>query len=292
MVSHVSPDGKKRYYLTYSQTGYAARNYGCYQAVSDSPTGPFIKLGRARAAMGVTNFNDYMTGVGHHAYVPIDDELYCVYWVHADPMDTSTSGNNGRIYAFDKTTYIYDENLKYDILYGNGPTKSVQPLPYIVSGYKNVATEAKISATNAKKETLKYLNDDRIVFLEYYEKDEFESKGKTIITLTFDEPKDIRATSIYNSYDYYYAFSKIDNITFTLAEKPVWYNLSRYNKKISINDLGVNENYYNSDGFMRQGGSASASFNEIKVSKIEITISQTLAGQKAIKVSDICVLGK
>lgn len=292
VVSHVSPDGKKRYYLTYSQTGYAARNYGCYQAVSDSPSGPFVKLGRARAALGVTNFNDYMTGVGHHAYVPIDDELYCVYWVHADPMDTSTSGNNGRIYAFDKTTYIYDEDLKYDILYGNGPTKSVQPLPSIVSGYKNVAVEAKVSATNAKKDTIKYLNDDRIVFLEYYEKNEFESKGKTIITLTFDEPKDVRAISIYNSFDYYYAFSEIDNITFTLAEKPSWYNLSNFNNKLEINNLKINENYYNADGFMRQGGSASASFNEIKVSKIEITISKTLNGQKGIKVSDICVLGK
>ena len=292
VLAHVSPDGKKRYYLTYSQTGYAARDYGCYQAVSDSPNGPFVKLGRARAALGVTNFNDYMTGVGHHAYVDIGDELYCVYWVHADPMDASTSGNNGRIYAFDKQTYIYDENLKFGILYGNGPTKSVQPLPYLVSGYRNIADQAKIVATNADNNTIKYLNDDKVVFLEYYEENEFKANGKTTITLTFDEPKDVRAISIYNSFDYYRAFSKIDNITFTLSEKPSWYNITDFSNKLVINNLEVNENYYNPDGFMRQGGSASASFNEIKVSKIEITISQSLAGQKEINVSDICILGK
>lgn len=44
---------------------------------------------------------------------------------------------------------------------------------------------------------------------------------------------------------------------------------------------------------MRQGGGAVASFNPIKVSKIEIEISNKLSDKnKEIRVSEICVLGK
>ena len=42
---------------------------------------------------------------------------------------------------------------------------------------------------------------------------------------------------------------------------------------------------------MRPGGSALASFNEIKVSKIEIAVSSTLSGGKTIGISEIYVLG-
>lgn len=294
VTAHTSADGKKRYYLTYSQQGYAARDYGVHQAVSESPFGPFVKLGREKSAMAVTLTNDYMTGVGHHAYVDIGDELYCVYWVHSDPFNVNCTEDNGRAYAFDKTAYVYDPELGYDILYGNGPTASLQPLPTLVNGLTNVAPKANISVSgDVDKSSLKYLTDGVFTVVEYFEENEFKAKGQTKIMLEFDEPQAIRAIMLYNSISYDYAFSQIDGIVFTLAEKPAWYTSNDYNGYVYIKDLKINSEHYSSTGqFMRQGGSALASFDEIKVSKIELLVSQTLDGGKEFRLSELYVLGK
>ena len=290
VVSHKCSDGVTRYYLTYSQTNFYARNYGVYQAVSESPLGPFTKIGRARSVGGVNEWNDFMTGVGHNAYVEADGEMFDIYWVHSDPYDTSTSSNNGRVYAFDKIEWIYDEELGYEIMYCNGPTLSLQPLPTVYSGLKNVADQATITATNCDQSTVKWLNDGTITTLDYYKDNELRTNGPSVITIEFDEPQDIRAIMIYNSMNKEYAFSQIDGIVFTLAEKPEWYTSSAYNGKMYIQDLPFNEEYYNEE-YMRPGGSTLASFNEIKVSKIEISVSSTLTGGEQIGISEIYVLG-
>ncbi len=295
MLTHTGADGVKRYYLTYSQWGFAARDYGVHQAVSTSPYGPFVKIGREKSAMAVNATNDYMTGVGHHAYVEREGELYCVYWVHADPFDTSTAQYNGRAYAFDKTVYVYDEALGFDILYGNGPSKSLQPLPTFVTGLRNVATEATVSATKEIGGSAKWVNDGCFTVVEAFSERELKTEGKTVITLTFDEPKEIRGIMIYNSYHYNYAFSSIDTIVFSLAEKPSWFPESLNTSKAFIENLAFSKDYYNAeDKFMRQGGSAHASFNAMKVTEIKIGISQKLNGAagEEIRVSDIVVLGK
>ncbi len=62
-----------------------------------------------------------------------------------------------------------------------------------------------------------------------------------------------------------------------------------------IFDLPFNRDYFNETGkTMNQGGSSLASFNDIKVDKIEITISKKISADRdnTIKVSDIVVLGK
>ena len=43
---------------------------------------------------------------------------------------------------------------------------------------------------------------------------------------------------------------------------------------------------------MRHGGSAHASFNEISVTEIQITVSKTLSGGGEIRLSELYVLGK
>ena len=126
--------------------------------------------------------------------------------------------------------------------------------------------------------------------MDYYKDNELRTKGASVITIEFAEPQDIRAIMIYNSMNREYAFSQIDGIVFTLAEKPEWYTSDSYNGKLYIEDLPFNEEYYGED-HMRPGGSALASFNEIKVSKIEIAVSETLSGGKEIGISEIYVLG-
>ena len=295
MTVHTSENGEKRYYLTYSQNGYAARDYGVHQALSTSPLGTYKKEGRVKSALGVETDNDYMTGVGHHALVEAGDESFCVYWVHSDPFDTSTSADNGRAYAVDRLTWQYDEATGADLMYGNGPTASLQFLPSVVTGYGNIAPEAKVSAEGAASDdTKKYLTDGKFVSLSYYENLEYRAKGKTTITLSFDNPREVRAIAIYNSYLYDYAFGRIDEITFDLAEKPNFVGSAAYNGKVAIDRLPFNENYYDADKkLMRHGGAAVASFDPIKVNSITITISEKLNGQKGeIRISDIMVLGR
>lgn len=294
MLCHTGADGVKRYYLTYSQWGFNARDYGVHQAVSESPFGPFVKIGREKSALVVNATNDYMTGAGHHAYVERDGELYCVYWVHADPLDTSTAQNNGRAYAFDRTTYVYDEDLGYDILYGNGPTKSLQPLPSFVSGLKNIAPDATVTATHADSGTLKYVNDGIFTVTDAFEDRELKTEGSTIITLTFEEPREINAILVYNSMNFDTAFASVDLITFALAETPSWFPEGVTANKAFIENLIYCKDYYNAEeSFIRQGGSALASFNTIKVTEIRLSISKKLSSEgNGINVSDIVVLGK
>ena len=83
---------------------------------------------------------------------------------------------------------------------------------------------------------------------------------------------------------------------FTLSEQPAWFT-GEYTGKMIISDLSINTDGYNDtdpeNRFMRQGGGAVASFNPIKVSKIEIEISSKLNGEDGeIRVAEIAVLGK
>lgn len=282
-----------RYFLTYSPRGFSDPNYDVKQAIGDSPLGPFRKLPQYPATvMGKNDTNDYATGTGHHTFVEVDGELFCAFFVHADPFSGSTSATDGRIYAFDRVKTIEDPTYG-TLLYGNGPTKSVQPKPYVASGYKNVADKATVSATNANKDTLKYLNDDIFVTHEYFADREFSAKGKTTITLKFAEPQTVGAVMVYNSYNYEYAFSKVDAVTFKLAEKPAWFNLKNYTDSCYIENIPFNADYFDAENkFMRQGGAAIASFDDIKVTEITVTISEKIDGEGEIRVSDIVVLGK
>ena len=175
-------------------------------------------------------------------------------------------------------------------MYCNGPTLSLQPLPTVYSGLTNVAKQATIKATNCDQSTVKWLNDGTVTTLDYYKDNELRTNGASVITIEFEKPQDIRAIMIYNSMNLENAFSKIDGILFTLAEKPEWYTSASYNGKVYIEDLPFNEEYYNEE-YMRPGGSALASFHEIKVSKIEIAVSETLTGGDEIGISEIYVLG-
>ncbi len=299
MIAHTSADGVKRYYLTYSHTGFAARDYGCHIAVSESPLGPFQKEARTKSPLTVDVNNDFMTGVGHHAMTEVEDETYLIYWVHADPNDASTSQYNGRAYAFDKINWIYDAEAGYDLMIGNGPTKSLQFLPKVACGYENIAESATVTATNAKN-SVKFINDDIVPCLEYFaENNEFIADGSTEIKLTFPEAREVRGIAIYNSWYYKYAFSQIDFVEFELAQKPAWYDLSEYNGFVHIKNLGFNKDYFNDENpdiakrTMRPGGASVASFEPIKVKSIRIKVSKKLAGESGeIRISDIAVLGK
>ncbi len=83
MLKHAS-----RYYLMYSANFYASREYAVGYAVSDSPTGPFVKAAHnpVLAACGVE-----ISGPGHNSVTlaPDGKTLMMVYHIHTDPQRPS-----------------------------------------------------------------------------------------------------------------------------------------------------------------------------------------------------------
>lgn len=296
-----------KYYLTYSPLGYGSRAYAITQAVGDSPLGPFTKLDQKyNPVVGINATNDYMAGTGHHCFIRAGEELFVLYHAFYNPIENSPNGGFlGRAVGADRVQFMYNEELGYDILYGNGPTYSLQPLPDVASGMTNVAKAAKISV-DGNADTVKYLNDGLFTVQAFtlpweYAAPNTENKG-TVITLTWDEPVEISSFIIYNSQSYFYAFDKLDMVRFKLAEKPLWYTLDEYNGYCYIQDLACNpEHVDENDFFMRQGGGALASFDNIKVTEMKIQISSKYTNYTEdldkednyeIHVSEIFVMGK
>ncbi|MFR1564826.1 MAG: family 43 glycosylhydrolase [Christensenellales bacterium] len=293
------------YYLTYATHGYTKRDKYCVAvAVSDNPMGPFIKLSgeNGNPSLYIEPYMDQMAGPGHHAFVYRGDDIFVIY--HS-LMNRATGDSNPRGIAVDRVQFIDGGNLgikasdygietesgTFDALYTNGATWSLQPLMTSVSGYENIAPEADVSATSAREDTVRYLNDGIFANHTYSAHMEMVAEKETEITLEFSSPREIRAIMIYNSFEYIYAFSMIDKIEFTLAEK-----IDGKDTAI-IKNLAFNSDYYSADDmFMRPGGSCLAEFEPIKVTEIKLTISRKLddtgEGGDEIRVSDIVVLSK
>ena len=73
----IKKDG--RYHMMYSANFYASREYGIGAAVSDSPTGPFIKYDNNP----ILSTNKTISGPGHNSVVRNDKgEYYCIYHAH------------------------------------------------------------------------------------------------------------------------------------------------------------------------------------------------------------------
>ncbi len=300
---------KGRYFYTYSPQGYAAQNYDARQCITfEGETtnsqglifGPYHKLPKMPGAIMSRSFGDYineqMSGTGHHAFVRNGDELFCIYYAHADPYDGWTSGSDGRFYAFDRVVTYEDPTYGW-LMAGKGPTQTVQYKPTSYTGLKNVAPQATVTATNCDENTIKYLNDDFFVVHEYFTDREFVAKGATTITMKFAEPVTISALLVYNTMVYDEAFAQIDLIQFKLASAPDWID-QKYASLTDcyIKDLAMPGEYADSStSKIRSGATAAASFNEIKVSEISFTVSKKVsdfAEDGTIRISDIVVLGR
>lgn len=283
-----------RYYLTYSDAYYTNRTYKVNVAVSDKPLGPFTKLDESvNPICAIDASHDHMGGAGHHCFVTVGDEIWCVYHVH---RDRATGAGNPRAIAIDKMEWIYNETLGYDVPYVNGPTWSLQPRPSAMTGYKNIASEATVEIVDGKGDGIENLTDG--IFTTHQttaEGLEFSFKDKITLKLTFSEARSVKSVMIYNSYYYEFAFGVIDYISFETTEKPAAF-VGKYDGTVDIINLRFNENYYNAEEMvMRPGGSALAEFDEIKVKSITISVSRRLATDldyEEIAISDIAVIGK
>lgn len=297
-----------KYYLTYSINSYKTKSYSVCQAVSDSPLGTFRKLTEAEGGILLSAdsaVRDDLSGTGHSTIISAGGQDYILYHAH----NSVSEGGASRHVAMDEIEWVTIEDAngdQLDVMYANGPTTSVQPLPEFAAEYKNIASQAEVSVTAlAEGSAVSNLTDGLLTINRYANFDmvetyikETEFTGETTITLKFDDYKTIRALMIYNSKNMESAFYGIERVEFdcrledgTLATKYIddlKYDIEAYT---STDDMDV----------LRPASSAIAEFDEIACNEIRITIVPATEEQipvhgfnemAELAVSEIRVLGK
>lgn len=299
-------DGTKvsKYYLSYSRSGYGDPKYSACLAIADSPlgypkeslvapNGGFVKLEpKYGNPMHMISNHDLYNATGNAMYFSAGGEEFLVslatVYNRTNPKTTS------RNFIIDRIVWEYNEALGYDIPHSNGPTQaSLQPAPYVYSGYRDIAGDAKVSATNMRERAdVQALINGYVTIHERDSEKDFYSTGSTEITLSFEAPRTVRAVMVYNSFNYDFAFKKIDYIL-----------LEGKNGSYIIRNVVYPESYLTGSEIlgweMRAGGAAVAEFEELEVSRITIKISEKFSKldeqfeeYRGIGISNICILGK
>lgn len=246
-----------KYYLTYSGNGYTDTGYAVGLAISDSPTGPFVKTPNDNRILYTEQEQEYVSGTGHHAFVKgPDNQLYAVYHSHKTP----TSPSAARIIGFDRA-YITDDNILVD-----GPSLEYSLLPDHVTGYTNVALNKKVVATNTEEGKDPQTITDGVRLYHYIDNETtlWRNSGKNgRITIDLEEDKEIKAVLVYTSIE--------ANERLNMAEVTV----------------GKNKNYVTfANNYM---GFAMLEFPEVvKANKVVVYVEKTAS----FGISEIVVLGK
>ena len=268
------------YYLTYSVGSYTNATYSVAQALSDSVLGNYTKLSQAEGGYVLcADGRDDISGAGHHCFVECEGELYVVYHAHWDTVNK----NGQRGFQADRVFFTENENGQ-TIMQCNGPTVVPMPIMGPTADYKNIAEDAKVTATKCNEDTVEYLNDGKIATISYIDfVKEFESKGNSKITLTFEEYRTVRALMVFNSKDSDYLFKSVKEIVL------YYQNEAGEEEKAIIKNLKFDtENLVSDTSVVTRCASAIAEFDELKVNKIEFTFDE----EAEFYVSEIYVLGK
>lgn len=201
-----SPNGK--YYLTYSVNHYPNRYYTVCYAESSSPLGdytkPYVKNGQwtnllfgyaggTPATTVHSQWEGFMSGTAHHCFFKIGDQHMIGYHAHKNRNDST----QGRMFGMDKLFFDAD-----GVPYCHGPSTTVQTLPEAISGYKNIALDARVYASSTITNPQR-INDNFIT--EHYNLPQEKDRevgiptGKSYIELKFDKEYEIGGIQIMNS---------------------------------------------------------------------------------------------
>lgn len=308
VIYHEDKNGKGLYYLTFSVNDYATSKYSVAIAISENPDGPFRKLREEEGGLllcSMTTESTTVSGAGHHSFITRDGISYIIYHRHTDYL----KGGPDRYTAMDEMTWITVKDIDgndMEIPYTNGPTDSMQPLPFWYSGYKNIANEAEVTAApaNAKKTwesleaeepELEYLTDGILSVHKTANSTFMSYIGETVIpvsttfTFDFETAQTLRAVMVYNSAFEDMIFLNISSMEFTLEDgsvrviRDVKFNVGRY-----CETSGDNNEYID---YVLSGAAAFAEFYDVKVKSLKITV-EVPDGQNEVGISEIKILGK
>lgn len=272
-----------RYYLTFSVNAYAKDTYQVAQAVTaygaKSPLdkdAPYRKLTEAEGGLLLSAKaagSEKVSGVGHHSFVKVGDQMYIVYHRHNDVALMGSARNH----AIDEVKWLTikdkDEN-DLEVMYVNGPTSTVQPKIEAFSAYKNIAGEATVTGSGDST----CLTDGLVSikgntdFMAYVSKLTLTADAE--YTFTFDESRTVRAVMVYNS----------GNATFTSAS--VKYVCEENGKEVTYTkNLAFDENASNTE----PGAAAYATLHGYNVKKVIVTVN---VPSGTASISEIKILGK
>ena len=290
----------EKYYLTFSMNGSATSDYQIGQAVADSPLGPFRKLTEEEGGLLLSSLTvesqpagetstQAPSGTGHHCLVTVGDQMYIVYHRHRD----YEAGGDDRYVAVDEIKWVTtDDGL--EVMYANGPTDSVQPLPEAHAEYKNIAGEAEVSA-DSEVTNLDALTDGLLSMQKTYGFADFvkETTFEKTTTFTFDFPeeKTVRALMIYNSKNIESVFRNA-RVEFT-CEQPDGTVITKViqDLKFDMDQYCSLSGYSGEPVYIMSGAAAVSEFDELKTTSVKITVNVP-EGQENVGLSEIRILGR
>lgn len=268
-----------KYYLTFSVNDYGNATYCTGQAVGDSPLGTFRKLKTEEGGLFIYSAdNENVSGAGHHFMLTVNGQMYAVYHRHVDP----TVGGDNRAVTIDSVSWVTNSD-GLEVLHLNGCSTTLQISP--VSEYRNIATEAEVSASEG--ENVSALNDGIVpthLTIEPWVTEYEMSGDSATITFTFSEYRTVAGIMIYNSIDYDKTFEQISSIRFDCL-------INGESAYADILDLAFNSSYLE-NGTTVPAAAAIASFADIQVKSVIITLERMYADQEMIAIGEIYILGK
>lgn len=296
--SVVKHDGK--YYLSFSMNGSATSDYQIGQAVADSPLGPFRKLTEEEGGLLLSSLTvesqpagesstQAPSGTGHHCFVTVGDQLFIVYHRHRD----YEAGGDDRYVAVDEIKWVTN-NDGLEVMYANGPTDSIQPLPEAYAEYKNIAGEATVSA-NSEVTNMEALTDGLLSMQKAFGFADFVNETTitktTTFTFDFPEEKTVRALMIYNSKNVESIFRnarveficrQADGTVVTKVIQDLEFDMAQYCSQSGYSGEAV---------YIMSGSAAVSEFYDLKTSSVKITVNVP-EGQENVGLSEIRILGR
>ncbi len=278
------------YYLTYSVGGGAPTLYSVIQTLGNSPLGTFKKLSKDEGGIVLGSELNWIQNccTGHHCFVEIGEELFIF---HHEGKDRYTIELTNRAITYNRINFVKNKNGE-TVMIANGPTSySLQPLPVEISGYRNIATEATVSANGILAGSdVKYLNDGLFAVRDYGPVKEAEFNVNEVITikLEWSNYRTVSALMLYNSIDFNKIFYQIAQIKMQI-KTPSGVECEGVINKVSF---PLNETTcYQALKLMFSGNNMVFNFDDLQVKSIEITFKAPRTSG-CVAISDICVLGK
>ena len=276
------------YYMTYSVYPYTSPNYQVRQALATSPLGEYTKVAPEDGGTIIYTESDWdnLSSAGHHCFVKCGEQLMIAYHTF---LDRSTI-QNGRALAVDEIKFVKNDKGQ-TLMHTNGPTYSYQPLPEAVSGYKNVAPMASVSASHTAEDSdVKYLTDGvykvhKTDLVSEYRTQTVDTSTKTTISFKFDDFINIRSILLYNSLDYNLSVPNISKIRLN-------YKTSNGSEWVEAKNVKFNYDW-NSDSrsTMYPGGAIILEFEEMPVIEVELTINLSQY-VPSVAIGEIMIMGR
>ena len=276
------------YYLTYSVYPYTSPNYQVRQALATSPLGDYTKVAPEDGGTLLYTESDWenLASAGHHCFIKCGDQLMIAYHTFLDRATIQ----NGRALAVDEVKFVKNDKGQ-TVMHTNGPTYSYQPLPAAVSGYKNLAPLATVTASHVAADSdVKYLTDGvykvhKTDLVNEFKTQTVSSLTKTTINFKFDDWKNVRSVLIYNSLDYNLSVPSINSIKlkYKTSDGYAWAEAKNVRFNYSWNS--------DSRSTMYPGGAIMLEFAEMPVIEIEISINLS-ANLPDVAIGEIMIMGR